>query len=69
MALERRQRFSDDEPFLLPVIIDDLEERAERIPSKLWHEQCFRCPQGEMKDEVLGQIQQAYRNQIKSMGK
>ena len=69
MALERRKRFSDDEPFLLPVIIDDLEERAERIPSKLWHEQCFRCPQGEMKDEVLGQIQQAYRNQIKSMGK
>lgn len=69
MALERRQRFSDDEPFLLPVIIDDLEERAERIPSKLWLEQCYRCPQGEMKDDVLGQVQQAYRNQIKSMGK
>jgi hypothetical protein len=69
MAVERRMKFSDDEQFLVPVIIDDLEDGADRIPSKLWQEQCFRCPQGIIGDDVLKQIQLAYRNQIKSMGK
>lgn len=69
MAVERRMKFSDDEQFLVPIIIDDLEDGAERIPSKLWHEQCFRCPGGIVGEDALTHIQQAYRNQIKSMGK
>ena len=66
MAIERRQNFSDDETFIIPLIIDDLEPNAEKIPSKLWKEQVYGCQDGDMDATVLNHIVAAYRNQIKS---
>ncbi len=66
MAIERRQNFSDDETFIIPLVIDDLEPNADKIPSKLWREQVYDCQGGELDDKVLSHIVSAFRSQIKS---
>jgi hypothetical protein len=67
MALERRQEFSDDETFIVPLIIDDLEHNADKIPSGLWKEQVYSCRNGKLDDKTLGRIVSAYRSQVRSM--
>jgi hypothetical protein len=67
LAIERRLNFSDDEIFIIPLIVDDLEHNAERIPSKLWREQVYTCRGGDLDDRVIRVIVKAFRQQVRSM--
>ena len=67
MAIKRRRKFSDDEIFIIPLIIDDLEPNAERIPSKLWDEQVYTAQGGDLDNKVVRAIVKAYRDQIRSV--
>lgn len=67
MAIERRQNFSDTETFIIPLIIDDLEPNADKIPSKLWREQTYQAQGGELDDKVIREIVKAYRDQVKAL--
>ena len=48
LAVRRMLDMSDDQPFLLPVLIDDMPEPAARVPDRFRERQWTRCPGGEV---------------------
>jgi TolB-like protein len=48
LAVQRMLDMADDQPFLLPVLIDDTPEPAARVPDRFRERQWTRLPGGEM---------------------
>src|SRR5262252_7475520 len=56
LAVERTHHMSDKKPFLVPVVIDDTQERGALVPDKLHEVQWTRLPGGEAPPEFVARI-------------
>lgn len=68
LALEEAQKasFSDDEAFLLPVVIDDTKIDDPAIPSRFRATQWKSLPGGQPTPDFVSRVQQLYRKYLKS---
>src|SRR6056297_843098 len=53
LAVRRMLDMADDQPFLLPVLIDDTPEPAARVPDRFRERQWTRLPGGEVAAEFV----------------
>jgi TIR domain/SIR2-like domain len=68
VALEEAQKasFSDDEAFLLPVVIDDTKIDDPAIPARFRASQWKSLPGGQPTPDFVSRVQQLYRKYLKS---
>jgi len=59
LAVERSQLMADDQVFLMPVVIDQTNEAAARVPDRFRERQWTRLPQGEGTPAFIAQVRRA----------
>jgi TIR domain len=56
LAVERTHLMADDQPFLLPVVIDDTSDAAARVPDLFRERQWMRLQGGQLPPEFIGRL-------------
>src|SRR5499427_2830605 len=56
LAVERTHHMSDKKPFLVPVVIDDTQERGASVPDKLHEVQWTRMPRGKTPPDFVERV-------------
>jgi len=59
LAVERFHLMADDQPFLMPVVIDDTSEATARVPDRFRERQWTRLPGGETPEAFIEQVRRA----------
>ena len=63
-ALERLPTISRDVPYIIPILLDNISEDADHIPPEFWQQNYYRAPDGEVDEQTLTVIRDAYRSRI-----
>lgn len=63
-ALERLENVSRDVPYIIPILLDDIEEYAEHIPPEFWDQNYYKAPGGRADPDTLEKIKQAFRIRV-----
>ena len=63
-ALERLENVSRDVPYIIPILLDDIEEYAEHIPSEFWDQNYHKAPGGRPDPKTLEAIRDAFRARV-----
>jgi adenylate cyclase len=56
LAVDRTHLMADDQPFLLPLVIDDTPDAAARVPDRFRERQWMRLHGGQLPSEVIGRL-------------
>ncbi len=63
-ALDRLEYVSRDVPYIIPILLDDIEEYADHIPPKFWDQNYYRAEGGIASPKTLAIIQDAFRKRV-----
>jgi TolB-like protein/Tfp pilus assembly protein PilF len=58
LAVDRSQLIADDEPYLIPIVIDDTVQAQARVPDRFREYQWTRLPAGATSDAFVHRVQQ-----------
>ena len=61
LALEEAQKFSDEEVFLMPVVIDETSGELSGVPPRFRNVQWERLPDGDTTPDFVARVQKLYR--------
>jgi adenylate cyclase len=56
LAVDRTHLMADDQPFLLPLVVDATPDAEARVPDLFRERQWMRVPDGELPPEVIGRL-------------
>jgi TolB-like protein/Tfp pilus assembly protein PilF len=68
LAVQRMLDMAEDQPFLLPVVIDDTPEPAARVPDRFRERQWTRLPNGEAAAEFIERVARILAHQPAASG-
>lgn len=69
LAIDRSHMMADDQPFLIPVVIDDTHESTARVPNRLRERQWTYLPDGQVPDEFVEYIKRLLDGELLQPGK